>query len=1751
MSDFDERLKDLLKYFTKISDVSKKAKDEISKYMKLDKSTESARKDTKKTLIRLTDNLIILIEEVTNFKKDSDLSKLVTDEQINEKPTQEDADTQNEKEITPGVSSEKQLSEENKENEKETTNVSDIKPLLKIVDFSKLVDPRNLELMDRNHKRKQKQKQNKISVIVLISSDEEGPTEAHSKNLKLKKDVSSHSNLDNKKESNNSKTSSQKPVNQAHKAKSNDPKDTEKSKSINSSTSTNSLKESVKDDNTNLILKNDKRFKEKAYVKLLRIPCEEMKEFYSTNREHNEKNVAISKLRKRNRSTASVLDEKTGELINPEVLSDGKKEPDEKKASKKNVLSGKISKQKALDKVTKKPDSSEKSDDSSEDIQSRFTTRIKKKKEDKPKKLNKKNKDNFEIKDNESENDVNSNNEENESNQNNQRDILNKTPELCDKEVSKNTIAEVEDNIVESNSDKISDTISRNKISLVLPVPLSDSESDYSTEENSNKSEKISQCVEKKKDSQDSESHGHEKSLGENRSHENTNLNNTLCEDIKEKSNEKPQSKSRKEVKDNGKASEKEEAEIHSSNVRRKKSKKEEQTKEKSQDESEEKRQDETVLDENISGEKKNCDKAGDEQNINCEEKRTKLKETTKKNDKKSASQSDEDMFDNESQNKNKDSSNKKKIKHSKGNSPHKMVSDSEEETTKELREDSSDKEAEHLKENRTNSDFHSDASVDCEQDESNKKESGVSSDSDIDIKKKRKRSENQSSENDVDHTSEDSEDFGAFYKKNKMLRSRQLKKNKMKGIISDSEEDAEQKKSENSGSECESKKSSEQSGNNSSSEIETKKTKSKKRRIIKNNEDSDSSDAKTTRKKIKKVISKNSLSESTKQANAEERERKQRIAEKQKKYNQVYENIDIASSKVDKLVLDIDEETNEPLLEVNKFLVSKLKPHQASGIQFMWDACFESLKRAQESTGSGCILAHCMGLGKTLQVIALVNTLIENSEKTKIRKVLVVTPLSTILNWKAEFKNWLSGKEDYDIYELVTCRPQNSERSFYINRWHKQGGVMIMSYSMFRNLSNDTNKKNKKFRDNFIQGLLDPGPDLVICDEGHLLKNEKTSISIAMNKIKTRRRIVLTGTPLQNNLKEYYCMVQFVKPNLLGTYKEYLNRFVNPITNGQYIDSTQYDINIMRRRSHVLHKLLDGIVQRRDYAILSPYLPPKFEYILFLTLTETQKKLYTHYLKHFSRKAKDDSSSRTSYLFQDFQAFSRICIHPRVLLDKSVDDQNKYQSDEESIGSLKNFIDDASDSTSKSDTSDSESGEDKDIQKKSKKKSKSKRVTRSQKSNENYVSDSEDEEAQKEWWQQYCDGDELDNLGNSTKLLVLFEILKECEQIGDKVLVFSQSLYALNAIEHFLEKVDEATQNGNADEKTCGFTGSWVPGLDYFRLDGSTNCNLRSNWCDAFNKEDNSRARLFLLSTKAGGLGINLVAANRVIIFDVSWNPSSDLQSIYRVYRFGQLKPSYIYRFVIYGTMEMKIYERQVTKQAISKRVIDEQQIDRHYNQNDLTELYKFDQADDEDRPTPLVPQDVLLAELLQHHEKSIFKYHEHQSLLANKEDETLNEEERKAAWEEFENEKVERTKQTLIGKFSVSTVQLALKSIIQKDNPTWNNSQILSIIPQLIQQLNIQLGAKDMTMYNRINAEVKLMQEEYTRKMQMQFYQYKMQMEAQRQQQLGFLGTQPNPFANYGNYQSLPRFIHNPGFIPSVPSSSTVNPSEIVELN
>uniref|UniRef100_A0A3Q3J419 DNA helicase n=1 Tax=Monopterus albus TaxID=43700 RepID=A0A3Q3J419_MONAL len=797
-------------------------------------------------------------------------------------------------------------------------------------------------------------------------------------------------------------------------------------------------------------------------------------------------------------------------------------------------------------------------------------------------------------------------------------------------------------------------------------------------------------------------------------------------------------------------------------------------------------------------------------------------------------------------------------------------------------------------------------------------------------------------------------------------------------------------------------------------------------------------------RKKIRKILKDDKLRTETRDALKEEEERRKRIAEREALRKKLREEIVVEESSqvtcpiTTKLVLDENEETKEPMVQVHRNLVTKLKPHQVDGVQFMWDCCCESVKKTEKSPGSGCILAHCMGLGKTLQVVTFLHTLLL-CEKLVFNTALVVCPLNTVLNWLNEFEKWQEGlmdEESLEVTELATVkRPQ--ERAYALQQWQENGGVMIIGYEMYRNLTQGRNIKSKKLKEIFQKTLVDPGPDLVICDEGHVLKNEASAVSKAMNSIRTKRRIVLTGTPLQNNLIEYHCMVNFIKENLLGSVKEFRNRFINPIQNGQCADSTLHDVRIMKKRAHILYEMLAGCVQRKDYTALTKFLPPKHEYVLSIRMTPIQCKLYRYYLEHFTGvgNSLDGGRGRTgTKLFQDFQMLSRIWTHPWCLQLDYISKENRGFFDEDS---MEEFIASETEESSASMTSEDEKLKKKKKQGKGKKKG----------SEDSSQSDSDDVEVIKEWnsssrgkngegrnrvepveesrpsgsapgsptadWhKEFVTEADAEVLEHSGKMVLLFEILRMAEEVDEKVLVFSQSLISLDLIEDFLELACRA----NDEDKISPYKGEgkWYRNVDYYRLDGSTNATTRKKWAEDFNDTSNTRGRLFLISTRAGSLGINLVAANRVIIFDASWNPSYDIQSIFRVYRFGQLKTVYVYRFLAQGTMEEKIYERQVTKQSLSFRVVDQQQIERHFTMNELAELYTFepDLLDDPSekkskRATPMLPKDLILAELLQNSKDHIVCYHEHDSLLDHKEEEALSEEDRKAAWAEYEAEK------------------------------------------------------------------------------------------------------------------------------------------------
>ncbi|XP_075395257.1 transcriptional regulator ATRX isoform X2 [Tenrec ecaudatus] len=817
--------------------------------------------------------------------------------------------------------------------------------------------------------------------------------------------------------------------------------------------------------------------------------------------------------------------------------------------------------------------------------------------------------------------------------------------------------------------------------------------------------------------------------------------------------------------------------------------------------------------------------------------------------------------------------------------------------------------------------------------------------------------------------------------------------------------------------------------------------------------ENDDSKSPGKGRKKIRKILKDDKLRTETQNALKEEEERRRRIAEREREREKLREVIEIEDASptkcpiTTKLVLDEDEETKEPLVQVHRNMVIKLKPHQVDGVQFMWDCCCESVKKTKKSPGSGCILAHCMGLGKTLQVVSFLHTVLL-CEKLDFSTALVVCPLNTALNWMNEFEKWQEGLKDdekLEVSELATVkRPQ--ERSYMLQRWQEAGGVMIIGYEMYRNLAQGRNVKSRKLKEIFNKALVDPGPDFVVCDEGHILKNEASAVSKAMNSIRSRRRIILTGTPLQNNLIEYHCMVNFIKENLLGSIKEFRNRFINPIQNGQCADSTMVDVRVMKKRAHILYEMLAGCVQRKDYTALTKFLPPKHEYVLAVRMTSIQCKLYQYYLDHLTGVGNSNEGGRGkagAKLFQDFQMLSRIWTHPWCLQLDYISKENKGYFDEDSMDE---FIASDSDETSMSLSSDDYTKKKKTKGKKGKKDSSSGSGSdndvevikvwnsRSRGGGEGNVdetgtnpsaslkldeskaaSSSNPSSPAPDWYKDFVTDADAEVLEHSGKMVLLFEILRMAEEIGDKVLVFSQSLISLDLIEDFLELASREKTEDKDKPLIYKGEGKWLRNIDYYRLDGSTTAQSRKKWAEEFNDETNVRGRLFIISTKAGSLGINLVAANRVIIFDASWNPSYDIQSIFRVYRFGQTKPVYVYRFLAQGTMEDKIYDRQVTKQSLSFRVVDQQQVERHFTMNELTELYTFepDLLDDPNsekkkkRDTPMLPKDTILAELLQIHKEHIVGYHEHDSLLDHKEEEELTEEERKAAWAEYEAEK------------------------------------------------------------------------------------------------------------------------------------------------
>ncbi|KAJ8370827.1 hypothetical protein SKAU_G00108550 [Synaphobranchus kaupii] len=718
-------------------------------------------------------------------------------------------------------------------------------------------------------------------------------------------------------------------------------------------------------------------------------------------------------------------------------------------------------------------------------------------------------------------------------------------------------------------------------------------------------------------------------------------------------------------------------------------------------------------------------------------------------------------------------------------------------------------------------------------------------------------------------------------------------------------------------------------------------------------------------------------------------------------------------------VLVNINHPANEKDLFLTPQLARAVKPHQIGGIRFLYDNLVESLERYGNSSGFGCILAHSMGLGKTLQVISFIDILLRHTEA---HTVLAIVPVNTLQNWLAEFNLWLPPQEalpqDNDpdaftprAFKVLILNDEHkttAARAKVVAEWSAEGGVLLMGYEMYRLLSLKKSfvagrkKKSKKptgpviidldeedRQQELLKGiekaLSRPGPDVVICDEGHRIKNCHASTSQTLKNIRSRRRVVLTGYPLQNNLIEYWCMVDFVRPDFLGTRQEFSNMFERPILNGQCIDSTPQDVRLMRYRSHVLHSLLEGFVQRRGHDVLRTHLPSKEEHVILVRLSPVQRALYTQFMTRF-REAGNSGWLGLNPL-KAFCVCCKIWNHPDVLYEAL---QKENLANEQDLD-----LDDLTTAGNNRCTAPNLKG--------------------AASANSKFIAglnlgtlqERANQVITYEWAKDIMSNYQTGILENSAKMLLLFHLIDESVRKGDKILVFSQSLSTLSVIEEFLAKRPVPSGRGGAD----GQGQNWVRNINYYRLDGSTSTSERERLINQFNDPGNSSAWVFLLSTRAGCLGVNLIGANRVVVFDASWNPCHDAQAVCRVYRYGQRKACHIYRLVCDFTLEKKIYDRQISKQGMSDRVVDDLNPVLNFTRREVESLLHFveEEPDPEGLNTDCKSEmeDVILQACNLYPQLITKQPFHHESLLMDRKEMKLTKAEKKAAKKSYEDEK------------------------------------------------------------------------------------------------------------------------------------------------
>ncbi len=537
----------------------------------------------------------------------------------------------------------------------------------------------------------------------------------------------------------------------------------------------------------------------------------------------------------------------------------------------------------------------------------------------------------------------------------------------------------------------------------------------------------------------------------------------------------------------------------------------------------------------------------------------------------------------------------------------------------------------------------------------------------------------------------------------------------------------------------------------------------------------------------------------------------------------------------------EVEEHPKVPVV-IDPRLAKVLRPHQVEGVKFLY-RCVTGLI---DTKANGCIMADEMGLGKTLQCIALMWTLLKQSPepgKSTIQKCVIACPSSLVRNWANELVKWL-GKDAVTPF-AVDGKASKDELTTQLRQWSVASGravvrpVLIVSY--------ETLRLNVGELSNTPIGLL-------LCDEGHRLKNGESQTFEALNGLNVSRRVILSGTPIQNDLSEYFSLLNFANPSLLGTRMEFRKQYELPILRGRDAAGTDADQKKGNERLAELLALVNKFIIRRTNDILSKYLPVKYEHVVFCNLAAFQLDLYNHFIQ--SPEIKSLLRGKGSQPLKAIGMLKKLCNHPDLLnLPDDLPGCEEY------------FPEDYVPKDAR--------GRDRDV---------------------------------KSWY--------------SGKMQVLDRMLARIRQdTNDKIVLISNY-----------------TQTLDIFDKLCRSRNYGV-----LRLDGTMNVNKRQKLVDKFNDPEGEEF-VFLLSSKAGGCGLNLIGANRLVLFDPDWNPAADQQALARVWRDGQKKDCFVYRFIATGTIEEKIFQRQSHKQSLSSCVVDSaEDVERHFTLDSLRELFQY----------------------------------------------------------------------------------------------------------------------------------------------------------------------------------------------------------------